>query len=102
MAAQDIILNDSDLPLIVNGDFVVDNSDFQHVRHIVLADYGDLRGFPVVGVGIRRYQNGNFNRGSGDLKARIQLQLELDGYRVDELRLADTKEDTIKIVSERI
>lgn len=103
MAAQDILLNDTTgEPQIINGDFVVDESDYQHVQHIMLADYGDLREFPVVGVGIRRYMNGSLLRGSSNLKNRVQLQLELDGFRVDELRLPDTLTDTIKIISERV
>ncbi len=98
---KDILLNDTDEPVIIRGDFVAGDSDFQHKRHIILAEAGDIRRSPVCGVGIRRYKNGNFSKGSGNLKGVIQQQLELDGYRVDTVRIPDGAENQILILANR-
>ena len=100
--AKDIVLDEFDVPLVVNGDFVVEDTEFQHQKHIVLAEAGDIREYPVCGVGIRRYRNGNFLQGSGNLKSKIQLQLELDGYRVDTVRIPNNADNQLLILAYRL
>jgi hypothetical protein len=70
--------SDGDL-LIVNGDFVIGESEEQHMEDIILAAPGEFRQYPTLGVGISRYLKGpdpNLDR----LKAAIIENLKLDGY----------------------
>lgn len=78
---KDILLHDDDLR-IENGDFVIDESDTQHVQHIINAEKGHYKQFPLLGVGVRRYLNAPLN---GSLRREIQLQLQADGYDADKI-----------------
>lgn len=76
---KDILLNEDNSPQIVNGDFVVGESDEQHVQHIIQAQKGDYKEFPSLGVDPIRYLKGG-PRASADLQREITVQLEADGY----------------------
>jgi len=67
---------------IENGDFVIGDSNLQHVAHIVEAEQGQIRQFPLVGVGVIKMLNGTI---SGAEKRTIRLQLESDGYELKEI-----------------
>ena len=63
--------------LIISG-FVIGNSDQQHVNDIVTMAKGELKEFPVMGVGII-----NFLKSTGkerEMVREIKVQLSLDGY----------------------
>lgn len=84
MARTDILLDlagDGDL-LIKDGDFVIGESDNQNVKLILEADKGQLRFFPLLGVGIRKQLGGPVD---GAVKRQIQLQLEGDGYKANKI-----------------
>jgi hypothetical protein len=89
MAIQstDILLDESYDLQIANGDFVIGDSEAQHVELLLMATKGDFRQHPYVGVGIRKYINAP---GAGNELAReIGIQLELDGYKVGALDVSD-------------
>jgi len=76
MAVKDIILDSNDLS-ISNGDFVINESDSQHIELIVDSYIGHWKQFPLCGVGVDL-----FIKSSGQqlaLKRAIALQLEADG-----------------------
>jgi hypothetical protein len=77
--------------LIRNGDLVVDNSDVQHITHIFEADQGQYRRHPLLGIGVRRMLNGSIG---GAERRHIQLQLESDGYRPNQIKYED---DILKV-----
>lgn len=81
---NDILLDvNGDLDLVIeNGDFKVGNPDMQNIRIIAEAEQGQIRQFPLVGIGIRRMLNGTIG---GVEKRTIQLQLQGDGYEVQEI-----------------
>jgi len=84
MDRTDILLdvnNDLDL-LIQDGDFKIGIADLQNIRIIMEAEQGQIRQFPLLGVGIRKMLNGQIG---GEEKRRIQLQLESDGYETEEI-----------------
>ncbi len=87
MARKDIILEDNDLK-IVNGDFLVTQSDLQHVRHILEANQGQYKEHPVIGVGIRKMLNGVIG---GSERREISIHLTADGYRVRNIAFEDDK-----------
>jgi hypothetical protein len=75
---KDIVLdNEGDL-VIRDGDFVVDASDIQHVALIVRLRKGNIKQWPLMGVGEERLINGPID---GLIRREIQLQLQADGYR---------------------
>ena len=67
---------------IKNGDFVIGDSNLQHVAHIIEAEQGQFRQHPLVGVGVIKMLNGPI---SGAEKRNIRLQLEADGYKAKEI-----------------
>lgn len=77
MAVKDIILVDNDLS-ILNGDFVIQESDQQHIELIIDSWVGSWKQFALCGVGID-----NFIKSSGQQQAlsrQISVQLEADNY----------------------
>ena len=85
---QDISLdNNNDLQLY-NGDFVIDNSDQQHVEHIVHAQKGEYTNYPITGVGVVNYLK-KTNRVKSDFKRDLKIQLENDNYQNPKIDLSD-------------
>ncbi len=68
--------------MIKDGDFVIGNSDDQHIEDIILAFKGEFKNNPTIGVGIKFYQNAPYNSQSerGVIHA-IRRNLALDGYK---------------------
>jgi hypothetical protein len=95
---MDILYNDLDEAVIRNGDFESEeNTDFQHIRHILIGEMGEFRNAPLMGVGLRRWEKSAGNREV--LRRRAKLQLEIDGYRVDRLDFGD---ENSEVIAERI
>lgn len=51
----DIKVNEDRMPIIKDGDFVLGESDFQHVKDILEFRVGDIPQFPTLGTGISLY-----------------------------------------------
>jgi len=85
---KDIIVDpkDNNDLVVYNGDFFIAYSDFQHTAHIVEADQGQYKQWPLVGCGIRRYLNGDID---GAVRRMIQLQLEGDGIKIRNIAFSD-------------
>jgi len=83
MDRQDILLSDSDL-MTRDGDFVIDNSDLQNIYLIIRLHPGNIKQYPLIGVGEERFLNGTVD---GNLRRELQLQLESDGYRPRKLSI---------------
>ena len=67
--------------LIFGGDFVVSDSDQMHIQDTIIASAGWWKQYPQDGVGIDDYVKSN---GQEQVLAReIKLQLQNDGYTVD-------------------
>jgi len=80
------VTNKYDL-LIRNGDFVIEDSDWQHTRHILEATPGQYRKNPLVGIGIRSMINGPLTAVE---KRTIKLQLEADKINVNKIEFSDS------------
>jgi len=81
MARDYIHTAEKDL-LIKNGDFVVGFADEQLIENVLLAHQGEVKEFPLIGVGIDRELNAPVNyRNNRSLHRRIQLQLTYDGAK---------------------
>jgi len=77
---KDFELLDNDL-LFENGDFKISESDQQHIADTINAYPGWWKSFPIDGVGIGYYQNSA--GGAQQLARKIKIELEKDGYTVD-------------------
>ncbi|RQO37954.1 hypothetical protein DBR39_13790 [Chryseobacterium sp. KBW03] len=86
---NDIILTEKLEPLIENGDFIIDESTYQHQNILLLADKGQFKASPLVGVGAQRYLEGsNIN----DFAREIRQEFQRDGMVVRSLQIgADLK-----------
>ena len=96
-SARDIKLIDNDLA-IQNEDFVIADSDQQHIEDIIAAYVGHYKEFPMVGVGISLYINST--GAQSELQRLIRLHLENDGYLVNNVIIGD--DSKIFIDAERI
>lgn len=96
--AKDIIFTD-DL-VIENGDFLVDPSDGQHVEHIMRADRGQYRQWPLVGVGLQKAKSSSLR--PQELKQEIKLQMRGDNMTVKTLKISPGDEMRISIETKRV
>lgn len=95
---KDIHLTDNDYTF-TNGDFVIKDSDTQHIQDLVFENVGAYKQFPLVGVGIIKYLNS-----SGamlNLKRQIQIQLQADGYRVNNITFTNNDLSNFTINADR-
>jgi hypothetical protein len=78
---QDLLLT-SFAPTITGGDFVVGESTRQHQELLLLIEKGELRQYPLSGVGIRSQL---LDENPAAVRAEIKRQFELDGMKVLEV-----------------
>lgn len=75
----DLLLDDNFDILIQNGDLVAGESTRQHQSLFLHIEKGELREFPLRGVGVRSWL---LDDQMGDLNAAIKRELEADGQKV--------------------
>lgn len=90
MNTQDILLQtDYDLA-IEDGDFVVGESDNQHIELIINTATGAWKQTPTLGVGIIKYSGSSGQ--IGRLRTEINVNLKADGYANIDTRLLQNNE----------
>jgi hypothetical protein len=90
---KDIALNNDFTLKIANGDFVIEESDNQHVALLAGTSAGEWKQSPVTGMGLNRFLKGD----SDDLirmKHIINIQLKADGAIEQKVII---NQDTIQI-----
>ena len=87
MVNKDFILNSNDL-LTLNGDFVIDTSDPQHLADTLNAFPGWWKENPSDGVGVFAYLNSAGQE--QQLRRNIQIQLKSDNYAAAPIVTTDT------------
>ena len=98
---QDILLYENNLSF-ADGDFAFGNSDEQHIRHICVAQKGNYRQHPLVGVGIAEWIGSPNTTGRvAALQQRIRAQLQYDGYNATQIDLSNGIEG-VSIIANRI
>ena len=98
MQTTDLKLENNDFFIDpVKGDFLITNSDTQHVQDIINSFAGWWKEFPTIGVGIKKYLGAT--GGVQVVKRAIKIQLKSDGYRTDKIIV---KGEKIFITGERI
>jgi hypothetical protein len=94
MAVNDFLLDENGDLLIKDGDFVIGESDSQHVFDIITSFIGEWKQYPNVGVGIMQYlkaQNPNTAANS------IKQQLQADGYSLNNCTVKIDETGNLKI-----
>lgn len=90
MISQDLQLDENGDILLKDGDYVIGESDMQHIEDILDAYPGEYRNAPLLGVYLQRALNGPMD---GSIRKDIRLNLESDNYQVKKVEL------TTKIVN---
>ncbi len=89
-----------DEPIFNNGDFLLGESDQQHIQDIVESFPGWWKEYILLGVGIRSY-NGSSGR-EQEIQTNIALQLRSDGYQVNDVAPSYTPEGTLNLYVDAI
>ena len=95
----DLLLSEVDGDLAFeNGDFALGDATEQHQAHNLVANKGDLRAFPQAGIGADVFL-GDENPDFSEMRAEIELQLELDGQTIEsvEVELNDEGDELVRI-----
>ena len=89
MASYDYKSVDGDL-VFEDGDLVPHDAQQDHIESIMLMAKGELRQFPLVGVGLFKYVNAPWNlKQIRSLEKAIRLQLVGDGYQIHAIQAND-------------
>jgi|SRR5690242_12705585 len=89
MISQDLQLDENGDLLIEDGDWVIGDSDMQHIEDILDAYPGEYRNAPLLGVYLQNAVNGPMD---GTIRKNIRLNLQSDNYNVK----------TVEITSENL
>lgn len=74
----DIEVDENYMPVLKNGDFVISQSDSQHVSDITMAHPGEYKTTPMLGFAAILQIKKNINQ--AQFKRDLNIQLEYDGY----------------------
>ena len=81
----------------ISGDFVVgEDATRQHQGHTLIAAKGDLRQSPQAGAHLAEFLNAE-GLDITEAQAEVELQLELDGQRVEKVVFALAEEGNIQV-----
>jgi hypothetical protein len=80
---KDILTDDTGDLVIESGDFKVAESDYHHIRDIMIAAPGHYKQSPLVGANIRMEVNGAID---GNFRRELRLQLQADGFNVKQIK----------------
>lgn len=89
MTVQDFLNDDNGDLKIAGGDFLVGDSDGQHIEDIFQSFVGWWKQSPQVGIGISLYLNTSGTQQA--LEQSIKLQLQADGYSINSLKITSDK-----------
>ncbi|MFD0997676.1 hypothetical protein ACFQ21_00090 [Ohtaekwangia kribbensis] len=87
---NDYLLDADDDLRIENGDFVVGESTSQHLSLLLRLEKGELRQYPITGVGINKFL---VDDNPGDIYLEIQKQLIADNLTIRKLRILLSESD---------
>ncbi len=90
---KDLLLTDDNDIAIVNGDFVVGDSDNQHQKLILSTNKGDWKEFPVLGVGIEDILSDDEYI---SVLIETKKQLQYDGMKVKNVKFESDGKITIE------
>lgn len=89
---KDILTDENGDLLIKNGDLLIDYSDNQHQEHIILANKGDFKETPEIGVGIAQLISDDDPM---SVLIDIKKNLQYDGMNVRNVKFEEDGKITI-------
>lgn len=89
---KDLLLNDNGDLGIANNDLQIGYSDLQHQEHILIAQKGNFKESPDVGVGVENFINDSDIDG---LLSEVRAQFEKDGMTVTRVDYDENDEELI-------
>lgn len=82
--ANDFLLNeDYDLE-IINGDFVISESEMQEVSIILQKSQGELKSDPLIGANLTKMIRSGYNQQK--IEQEIDIQMQLDDKNFDDIK----------------
>lgn len=87
---KDILFNDE--VMIKNGDFVIGDSENQHVKHILISSKAEYKANPELGVGVEKILN---TEEPMEFLIEAKKNLQYDGMKVRNISF--TEEQTIHV-----
>jgi hypothetical protein len=81
---KDILLDAAGDLLIVNGDFVIGDSELQEVETILTMIQGELKEDPIMGANLIHYEKGVLT--PDEIKAKASIALQRDGKDFNEIK----------------
>jgi hypothetical protein len=88
----DILLDENGGVVIKDGDIVIGYSDNQHQQHIIMANKGEFKESPEIGVGIVRMLSDD---DPTDILIEIKKNLQYDGMRINNVKFEEDGKITI-------
>ncbi len=85
-AFTDIALDVTGDLMISNGDFVIAESDDQHIADLIRSAKGEWKEFPLCGADLTKQLKGPI---TGEFRRELRLQLFQDGYNVEDLTIVN-------------
>ena len=82
---DDFLLDNDNDVIIKNGDFVIGDATLHHQNHILLAQKGEFKNAPEIGVGVLTELHSENPR---LLLSQIRRNFEYDGMKVNSLKVA--------------
>lgn len=83
---KDCLLNADNNLLIERGDWLVADSNDQHIQLLLTSMPGEWKENPETGVGLSLSQHGAID---GFIKRTIAVQLEADGFKLNNLQITE-------------
>lgn len=72
---------------IISG-MVIDETDYQNVDFLVIANKGEFKEYPTLGVGVEKFLKSTGKQ--KELRREIAVQLETDGYKTRDVKVSNT------------
>lgn len=83
MDNQDFLVNEDGEPIIQNGDFVIGESNIQHIQDILLAAPGHYNTAPTLGPNLMAFNDSEMDDALKNEMIRIiALSLSIDKYKL--------------------
>lgn len=82
-----ILLTEDLEPLVQNGGLVVEDSTFQNQKILILAQKGEIKEYPMRGVGARTFLE---TETSESLAREIRTEFTIDGMTVNQIKITES------------
>lgn len=85
--ATDIMLDENNDLIIKDGDLVIGDSRYQHVKHLLEAEKGFYKFSPQSGVGMMNLLHDEFQ--PEEILRLVRFEVERDGFKVEKLQFSN-------------